>query len=148
MGPGPDIRMNQSHSWSSLKRSTYILKMTVHMIRLWSEPPNNDTHLTNIRRECESWVSRYPETLTNQRLAVTHIPATPISTAHTVGHWRFDSSADVNTLLTDLETSLQSVVSYYRIRYHACDHDDSSPSGCSWDESQTREYGTVPEGIP
>lgn len=121
--------------------------MTVHMIKIWSEYPNNDNHFNRMYQACEDWASNYAETLETQRLALTRFTADE-TTNHTAGWWRFEWHEDATPLLDDLESDLQSEVEYYRIRYHSCDHDEASGDGCSWDESQTREYGTVPEGIP
>lgn len=119
------------------------------MIRVWSEAPNNDNKFQRMRTACEDWVSRYSETLTTQRLSLTHVtPPGDTTSEHTTGYWRFSWSEDHQQLLDDLEADLQSEVNWYVIWYHECDHDDSASnrSGCSW--SDTREYGTVPDGIP
>lgn len=122
--------------------------MVVHMIRVWSEPPKNDNHLTKMRSACEDWTGRYSETLTTDRLAIEHVHLEEAVSEHTTGWWRFEWHEDAVTLLNELESDLQNEVKWYRIRYHACDHDGSDNGGCSWDESQTREYGAVPQGIP
>lgn len=122
--------------------------MTVHMIRAWSEPPNNDNHFQRMYQACEDWVNQYTEVLTSQRLALTHVHADTGGSEHTRGWWRFDWAEDATTLLADLESALQAEVGWYVIKYHHCDHDGSEDEGCTWDESQTREYGTVPTDIP
>ena len=123
--------------------------MTVHMIQLYSEPANNDNHFTRMWSVCEDWAASYSETLQTQRLELTPITGEDDDVPeHTVGHWRFEMTTDANTLLADLETSLQGEVAWYRLKYHSCSHDETSGVGCSWDETQTREYGTVPAGIP
>ena len=124
--------------------------MTVHMIRIYTEPPNNDNHLQRMRSACDKWAATYPEALEAQRLGLTQITveADDVAPEHTMGHWRFEMSTGADTLLTDLETSLQSEVGWYRLKYHECDHDEAEQQGCSWDESMTREYGAVPAGIP
>lgn len=123
--------------------------MAVHMIRVWTEPPKNDNKFNQMQTTCEDWASSYAETLTTERLSLTWmLPADGVEVEHAVGHWRFEWSEDLTTLLADLEAGLQNEVSWYRIRYHSCSHDENSRTGCSWDESQTRDYGTVPGGIP
>lgn len=124
--------------------------MTVHMVRLYSEPPKNENHFTRMYQACEDWTTRYNETLQTQRLDLRHITASDDrpEPAHTVGHWRFVMDTDANTLLADLEADLQSEVSWYRLKYHECSHDEAATGGCSWDDAQTREFGTVPAGIP
>lgn len=114
------------------------------MIRLWSEPPNNTNHFDRMYAACEDWAGRYAETLTTQRLSLTHI--TDNEPAYTVGHWRFDWAEDATALLDDLEADLQAEVAWYRLRFHECSHDESDSVECSWDE--TREFGTIPAGIP
>lgn len=127
--------------------------MTVHMIRAWSEPPDNDDNLQQIRETCEDWVSRYDETLESQRLTIQHIIPDPEENKdeHTTGYWRFVWAEDHTQLLDDLETDLQDVVSWYRLRYHECandeDADETRPS-CEWDDTETRDYGTVPSWVP
>ena len=121
--------------------------MTVHMVRVWSEYPNNDNHFNRMHQACENWVSNHSETLETQRLPLTRITDVE-TTNHTDGFWRFAWHEDAPTLLDNLESALQAEVDYYRIRYHSCSHDETSRHRCTWDESMTREYGTVPAGIP
>ena len=120
------------------------------MIRLYSEPPKNDTHFQRMSSACENWAASYNEVLATQRLNLKHVPADEegLVPAHSTGYWRFEITTDANTLLADFEVALQSEVSWYRLKYHMCSHDESNPGGCSWDESMTRDYGTVPAGIP
>lgn len=124
--------------------------MTVHMIRLYSEPPKNANHFDRMWTACENWVATYSEALQTDRLELTHITETDEGAAseHTTGVWRFEMTADANTLLADLEADLQAEVNWYRLKYHSCDHDESTQGGCSWDDTQTREFGTIPVGIP
>ena len=119
------------------------------MIRIWSEYPNNDNHFNRMYQACEEWTSRYDEELTTQRLSLTRVTHGE-TTDHTTGYWRFAWHEDATTLLDDLETDLQSEADWYRLRYHSCQHDEDSSTrdGCSWDEAQTRDYGTVPAGVP
>jgi len=41
-------------------------------------------------------------------------------------------------------------VDWYRVGYHACEHDESTPSACSWDDKAewTAKDVTVPSGVP
>lgn len=119
------------------------------MIRVWSEAPNNDNHFQRMYQACEDWVASYNETLETERLDLTHVDSSAGDTStpeHTVGHWRFAWHEDHTQLLDDLESDLQGEVDWYRIKYHECDHDQSEGRvGCSWDE--TREFGTIPDGL-
>lgn len=123
--------------------------MTVHMIRVWTEPPANDNHLQRMRSAAEDWASSYDETLTTERLTVSHSEPDENEgdTDHSTGCWRFAWHEDATVLLDDLETDLQSEVDWYRIKYHSCSHDGET-GDCAWDESMERNYGTVPAGIP
>lgn len=129
--------------------TAYGVTMSTHMIRIWSEFPRNDNHFNKMHSACEDWVASYNEALTTQRFSLTRMTVSGdgVDADHTVGHWRFEWTEDVTTLLADLESALQSEVSWYRLRYHECVH-DSSGSCPPWDESMTREYGTIPAGIP
>lgn len=122
--------------------------MTVHMIRIWTDPPRNDNHLRKMRDACENWVASYNETLTTQRLTVSHPPPDEDEgeVDHTRGYWRFDWSEDATTLLNDLEADLQSETSWYLIKYHPCENDGGG-GDCVWDDSMDRTYGTVPTGL-
>ena len=120
--------------------------MTVHMIWLYSEPPRNSNHFTKMWSACEDWAATYSETIQTQRLELTHVLAEDGVPEHTTGRWRFEMNTDANTLLADLEADLQPEVSWYRLKYHECGHDGTGR--CSFDETQNREFGTVPAGIP
>lgn len=122
--------------------------MTVHMIRVYSAPPKTDAHFQRMRRVCENWAMRYDETLKTDRMGLTH--TTPSAwgdmsaSEHAMGQWRFAWHEDRAQLLSDLEAPLRSEVGWLKILYHSCDHDESTPTGCEWDETETREYGSVP----
>lgn len=122
--------------------------MTVHMVWIRTEPPKNDNHFVKMQTACENWVASYSETLQTNRLELAHFPAEDGLPEHTTGWWRFEMDADAETLLADLEADLQRETRWFRLKYHECSHDEAEPGGCSFDESQTREYGTVPGGIP
>lgn len=116
------------------------------MIRVWSEPPDNDNHFDRMYQACEDWATSYDEALETDRLSLTHVqPVEETDTEHTTGWWRFAWHEDATLLLDDLEADLQAEVDWYRLKYHVCDHDQSEDRvGCSWDESETREFGTIP----
>lgn len=58
----------------------------------------------------------------------------------------FDWSHDKAILLDNLSGYADSYCSWNRIGYHVCDHDEDSPTACSWEE--IRENGTVPNYVP
>ena len=120
------------------------------MVRVWSENPPNYS-VNEIRQACEGWASRYDETLTTEKLTITHATGGDEDsdfTEHLTGHWRFSWSENHTILLDDLETDLQEYVDWSRIKYHECESFNESgvenPTPCSWDETETREFGTVP----
>lgn len=122
--------------------------MTVHMVWLRTEPPRNAAHFTKLQAACDTWTASYSETLLTHSLDITHVAADDGMPEHTTGWWRFEMTTDATTLLADLEAALQAEVAWYKIKYHRCSHDEAAPGGCTFDETQTREYGTVPAGIP
>lgn len=125
--------------------------MTVHMVRLFSEFPDDYT-LDQIQKAVQDWVDRHPEwTEDNVEHAVTDShPNHPDS--HTLvvirGDFRFQWSGDFQSIMDDAENTLQNYVAWYRLVYHECTADELNDKECSWDTSKTREYGTVPDSIP
>ena len=79
---------------------------------------------------------------------ITLVENTPISDrpTHFRGDVRFEFTDDKPELLTQIETDLSGIASWYRIGYHKCDHDEDTPTPCAWE--QTRDGGDVPDAIP
>lgn len=121
--------------------------MAVHMIELKCESALGVSD-AEIEQAVGDWLGSHEEVLTNQRLSLRRIERQN-SPSRLSGHWRFANSEDRATLLDGLETALGSATEWHRLRYHICDHDDSTSNrgGCSWDETLTREQGTVPSGL-
>lgn len=120
--------------------------MTVHMVRMYVEPPKGgaDTAVDN-------WVSNHNEWTSNpvdHSLTETNAEIDGSGTTYVRGDYQFIQEETVTSLLDDLENNLQSIQSglWYRIGYHVCTHDESDGTGCSWEN--TRENGTVPSDIP
>jgi len=120
--------------------------MTVHMVRIFFDLPKG-----NADNAVDNWVQNHNEwendpvshSLTEKN---TEIDGSGVD--YVSGDYRFIQEETVTKLLDDLGDRLSSVQGglWYRIGYHACDHDEDQPTPCSWDE--TREGGTVPDAIP
>jgi len=120
--------------------------MTVHMVRVMIEPPKG-----NAESAVDNWVQNYTEWAgdpVEHSLAETTAGIDGTGTTYVRGDYRFIQEEAVSTLLDDLEARLQSFQGglWYRIGYHACDHNEDTPSPCAWDV--TRENGPVPDDIP
>lgn len=118
--------------------------MTVHMIRLYCEPPKGEAETA-----VNNWVANYNEWESDPTVQTLRECTTAGGTVHVFGDYRFIQSGETATgILNDLSTRLQSLNGglWHRLGYHVCSHDETSPSACSWDE--TVEYGTIPASVP
>jgi hypothetical protein len=120
--------------------------MKVHMVRLYIEPPKGEGESA-----VDNWVQNHNEwaddptdhTLTEQTPGIDGD-----GTAYVGGDYRFIQEESADALLDDLAGRLESFQGglWYRLGYHECDHDEDSPTGCSWE--QVRESDDVPADIP
>lgn len=122
--------------------------MTVHMVRLFIEPPKG-----NAESAVDNWAQNHTEWADDpveHSLTETETEIDGDGTAYLRGDYRFIQEETPTSLLDRLESRLQSIQGglWYRIGYHACTHDEDDPQPCSWDDSETRENGTVPSDIP
>lgn len=117
--------------------------MTVHMVRLFLEPPRGEADSA-----VDNWVQNHNE-WTDDPVDHSLIETTDEDgNTMVVGDYRFVQDSTVTELLDTLEDRLSSLQGglWYRIGYHACTHDEDDPQPCSWDEK--RENGTVPDFVP
>lgn len=119
--------------------------MTVHMVRLYLEPPRG-----NAEQAVENWVANHPEWTDDPVAHTLREVDPPDGTAYAVGSFRFTQSVPNTALLDDLEQRLANIQGglWYRIGYHECDHDESDRADCAWAADETRESGGVPLGVP
>jgi hypothetical protein len=122
--------------------------MTVHMVRLFIEPPKG-----NADQAINNWVENHNEwedDPVEHSLTETTVGIDGSGTQYIRGDYRFIQDSDATTLLNRLENRLQSSQGglWYRIGYHQCDHDEDQSTPCSWDGSETRENGDIPSDIP
>lgn len=61
------------------------------------------------------------------------------------GPWRFEWQHDKSAILNGIEGQAQAQCDWYRLRWHECDHQDSSNDGCGWTDVRTE--GAIPVGI-
>lgn len=122
--------------------------MTVHMVRLYVEPPNG-----NAQQAVSNWVANYSQwegdPVEHGLTETTTEPYGDGGTAYLAGDWRFlDEREDPTAVLADLHDRLESFQGglWHRAGYHVCEHDEGEPSACGWE--QTVEGGTVPADIP
>jgi hypothetical protein len=121
--------------------------MTTHMFRLVVEQPDGVTE-QEANSIVDDWLANntpWTDDPIDHSVFVVDDPLTDAPN-HFRGDLRFEFSDAKTDLLSQMETDLQEVVSWYRIGYHECDHDEANANPCSWDNQI--EYGTVPDGLP
>jgi len=121
--------------------------MTVHMFRVVAQKPSDIT-LTVANQLVDKWLANntaWTEDPVPHELSLVDDPLTD-APVHFRGDLRFEASDDKRALLDRIETDLSGVVSWYRVGYHRCSHDEDNAQPCSWDEGV--EFGTVPRGVP
>lgn len=121
--------------------------MTTHMIRVYVEQPKG-----NAESAVQNWVENYTEWTADP---VTHgfteanTKLDQSGTTYLRGDWRFiDQGEDPTAILDDLSGRLETFQGglWHRLGYHACDHDEDTPTPCAWEQSV--ESGNVPSEIP
>lgn len=122
--------------------------MAVHMVRLYIEPPKGDAETA-----VNNWVENHNEWTddpVDHTLAEVNTELDGSGTTYVRGDYRFVQDSTATDLLDDLEQRLGNLQGglWYRIGYHVCEHDEDNPGACSFDDSMTRENGTIPSDIP
>lgn len=123
--------------------------MVVHTIELSTA---TDVGEQTARDAVQGWVGNHTERLPEQNAGFTAgntaAPGETGGTDYYHALYRFDRAADDKLELKDsLLNRLGQQVSWYRLRYHVCDHDEDAPGGCSWDGSEERTDGTLPSDL-
>lgn len=116
------------------------------MVRLFVEPPKGEAE-----NAVNNWVQNHSEWTgdpVSHTLTETNTDIDGSGTTYLQGDYRFIQSEPVDDLLSDLEARLADFQGglWYRLGYHACDHDEDQSTPCAWDER--REGGSVPDAIP
>lgn len=130
--------------------------MTVHMFRIVAASESTDTGgmtLSEINSAMDDWMSKQSRWEADPTEHVVTL-SEPIGdgTSHYTGNYRltFDSETKDN-LLQKLGDKLKKKLDWYRIGYHQCDHDESSPTGCSWDDERewtSKNTDSIPSDVP
>lgn len=120
--------------------------MAVHTIELTTA---TDVGEQTARNGVQAWVANHTERLPEQNVGFTAGNTTPeddtTGTDYYRALYRFDRTADDKLELKDsLVNRIGGAVSWYRLRYHVCDHDEDGRGGCSWNGAEERTKGTVP----
>lgn len=121
--------------------------MTVHMFRIMAEKPS-DVSETEANKLINEWLNNHTQWAndpTAHEITLVENSLTDVPQYFT-GDFRFERESDKQTILSQIETKLTEVTSWYRIGYHQCSHDETEGGSCSWTE--VIEYGTVPSEIP
>jgi hypothetical protein len=64
------------------------------------------------------------------------------------GVWRFAWEVDDSLLTANIVGQFQAYrPSWWRVRFHECDHDEDGDSGCDWASGETWRGGTVPAEV-
>lgn len=63
---------------------------------------------------------------------------------------RFNQSDTKDNVLQKFTDKLKNKVDWYRVGYHACEHDENNPSNCTWEDDVewTDKDVTIPPEVP
>ena len=105
--------------------------MTVHMVRLMVEPPKGESE-----EAVNNWVenhNQWDDDPVAHDLTEATAEIDGDGTTYARGDYRFVQEETVDELLDDLEDCLQDFQDglWYRLAYHACDHDGDESTPCS-----------------
>jgi len=121
--------------------------MAVHSIQIRAE---KSVSLEKAREVVRTWISNHDEVLKTESSELSVFNTKPMrkesGTDYFRGIWRFSSAEDKKQILEEIEKDLNSVVSWYAVDYHLCDHDEETSSGCP-DFKPEKTGGDIPEGV-
>jgi hypothetical protein len=118
--------------------------MTVHMVRVYAAA---DVPLSQAQSAVDSWLAKHA-TWTQDTVdhSIQMVEDSDTGTTYFVGDFRFEWAETKDAILDGAEQDLGQSVSWFRIGYHECGHDEPAGGRCVWDDR--REAGTVPNAIP
>ena len=105
--------------------------MTVHMVRLMVEPPKGESE-----EAVNNWVenhNQWDDDPVAHDLTEATAEIDGDGTTYARGDYRFVQEETADELLNNLEDRLQDFQDglWYRLAYHACDHDGDESTPCS-----------------
>jgi hypothetical protein len=108
---------------------------------------SSDVDAQSVKDKIADLKSKYGERLEEQNIGF-DLTETVDLTSYYRGSFRvglFDKATEKSDLISQIEGELELSASWWRVRYHECDHDEIEKSGCSWEYSNSS--GTVLEAI-
>lgn len=122
--------------------------MAVHMVRIHAEDPP-DYSVSQIDAAVQDWVNNHTEwTADLVSHEITATASVESGDEWVSGDFRFESGDDKTILLDDAEAALQDYVSWYRLGYHTCYHDETPPQPCEWTDVREYNPGQIPDAVP
>lgn len=122
--------------------------MTVHMFRCFIGA--GKMSINDLETRVNDWVASNAE-WENDDVAHTLTERTTEAgeTYHDIDV-RFLPTEDKANLQQKFTDKLVNKADWYRVGYHACDHDEENASPCSWDDAAewTAKDVQIPEGVP
>lgn len=125
--------------------------MTVHHIHVIASV-GGDYSLDQLNTEMDDWVSKQSEWTPNADKHTIHDKINPGDTEpiYREGSYRFFLDDAKDNLIQKCEDKLENKVSWYRLGYESCLHDEETTSHCDWDEQRewTAKDVTIPDYVP
>jgi len=118
--------------------------MTVHMVEVVA---SSDVDAQKVRDKIADLKSKYGEKLSKQN-APFELTETMDGTSYYRGRFRVtlsDKEKEKNDLTEQIEKELDKSASWWRVKYHECDHDENQRTSCSWEYDNSAR--TIPEEI-
>lgn len=114
--------------------------------------PQSSWSQDKVNAAVEDWMSKQSEWVSDPtEHSMDGYTHPDLGTSWWVGNYRltFDSEPKDN-LFQKLEDKLGNKPDWYRVGYHVCTHDESSPTSCDWDEVRdwADKDSTIPSEVP
>ena len=122
--------------------------MTTHMFRVVCDKPDSIGE-TQANQIVDQWLNEntpWTDDPTPHEIRLVEKSDLTDQPTHFRGDVRFEFSDGKPELLTQIETDLSGIASWYRVGYHECNHDEETGSGCAW--GSQHEGGNVPDSMP
>lgn len=106
--------------------------MTVHCVEIVSA---TDVDEQKVKNKISDLISKYGEKLPKQNAPFSQTE-TLDGTQYYKGNFRVtlnDKENEKNDLTEQIEKEVDKSASWWRVRWHECDHDEENRGGCSWD---------------
>lgn len=113
---------------------------------------STDVGVQNVRNKVADLKSKYGEKISKENAPFDQGQTMDGSVSFYQGSFIFtltegSKTTEKNDLMEQIRKEMDKSASWWQLRYHLCDHDESSKSGCSWNAKNHSDVNDIPDDV-